>query len=74
MASYGVVLVHTTAAAMRGEAVLHRAGLTVKLIPVPRNLSSDCGLAIRIASEDREQVLAVLTRERVEIAGVHELG
>jgi len=74
MAVYGVVLVHTTAAAMRGEAVLTRAGLTVKLIPVPRNLSSDCGLAIRFASDDREQVLAALARERVDIAGVHELG
>jgi len=58
---------------MRGEAVLNRAGLGVKLIPVPRNLSSDCGLAIRIAAQDREQALTVLARERVEIAGVHDM-
>ncbi len=73
MATYGVVLVHTTAAAMRGEAVLHRAGIAVKLVPVPRNLSSDCGLAIRFASGDRERVIESLTKERVDIAGVHDL-
>ncbi|NLX37149.1 MAG: DUF3343 domain-containing protein [Chloroflexi bacterium] len=73
MPRYRVILVHTTAAAMRGEAVLNRAGLGVKLIPVPRNLSSDCGLAIRIAAQDREQALTVLARERVEIAGVHDM-
>ena len=74
MPRYGVILVHTTAAAMRGEALLNRAALAVKLIPVPRNLSSDCGLAIRILTEDREQALAVLAKEHVDVAGVHDMG
>lgn len=73
MAAYGVVLVHTTAAAMRGEAVLNRAGIAVKLVPVPRNLSSDCGLAIRFASADRERVVDTLARERVDTAGIYDL-
>ncbi|MEN6478124.1 MAG: DUF3343 domain-containing protein [Anaerolineales bacterium] len=74
MALYGVVLVHTTAAAMRGEAVLNRAGIAVKLVPVPRNLSSDCGLAIRFASADRERVVDTLARERIDTAGIYDLG
>ena len=39
MTDYGVVLFHTTSAALRGEKVLKSAGVVVKLIPVPRELS-----------------------------------
>lgn len=35
MVQYGVVLFHTTSAALRAEKLLQRAGLTVKLIPTP---------------------------------------
>jgi hypothetical protein len=35
------------------ERVLGRAGLSAKLIPTPRHLSSDCGSAVRISAEDR---------------------
>ncbi len=74
MATYGVILVHTTAAAMRAESVLNRAGLAIKLIPVPRNLSSDCGLAVRFALADQNRVVDTLHSEHIDIAGVHELG
>jgi len=73
MATYAVILVHTTSAAMRSEAVLHRAGIDVKLIPVPRNLSSDCGLAVRIPDSDRQRALECLAKEHVEIAGDYDL-
>ena len=36
MSGYGVVLVHTTSAAMRSEKILLQAGVSVKLIPTPR--------------------------------------
>ena len=47
MSEYGVVLFHTTSAAMRAEKVLKNAGIAVKLIPTPRELSSDCGISAR---------------------------
>jgi hypothetical protein len=73
MSEYGVVLVHTTSAALRGEKVLQRAGLTVKLIPTPREFSSDCGLALRFEWTQVEEVRAALDAAHLEIAGIRQL-
>jgi len=64
--SQGVVLFHTTTSALRAEKILQKDGLTVKLIPTPRELSSDCGIALRFEWDDREQVTAGLVTARVE--------
>lgn len=73
MASYGIVLVPTTAAAMRAEAVLQGAGVDVKLIPVPRHLSSDCGLAIRFSLPERTQVTEALQQAQIGVIRICEL-
>jgi hypothetical protein len=44
-----------------------------KLIPTPREISSDCGLAIRIAWELKDEVTALLTDAGVEIDGIYPL-
>ncbi len=73
MSSYGVVLVHTTSAAMRAERVLLRSGLSVKLIPTPRQFSTDCGIAVRFAWADAELVASLLAANRVEVSGIERL-
>lgn len=70
---YGVVLFHSTSHALRAEKVLRQAGLAVKLIPVPRHLSSDCGVALRFEWADQEAVRQALEAARVEIEGTHKL-
>lgn len=70
--SQGVVLFHTTSAALRAEKVLNKAGLTVKLIPTPRELSSDCGIALRFHMHDRDIVAQHLTGAGLEIE-IHPL-
>jgi hypothetical protein len=70
---YGVVLFHTTSSAMRAEKTLLRQGLTIKMIPTPRQFSSDCGIALRFGWSDREVLQEFLTEARVELAGVHAL-
>ena len=57
---WGVVLFYSTSAAIRAEKVTSEAGLAVKLIPVPRNLSSDCGVALRFDWDDRAEVEGLL--------------
>lgn len=71
MNAKGVVLFHTTSMAFRAESCLLRAGLSVKLIPTPRNLSSDCGIALRFDWPDRAEVDAALQHAGVETAGLH---
>lgn len=59
-ASHGVVLVPSVSHALRAEKALVNAGLAVKLIPTPRQLSSDCGTAIRFAWPLRDAVQRAL--------------
>ncbi len=46
---------------LKAEKLLKGERLAMLLIPVPRSLSSDCGLAIRYAAADRGAVEGVLT-------------
>lgn len=71
--SDGVILFHTTAMAMKAEKALTRAGYQVTLVSTPRQFSSDCGIAVRFAVVSKETVIEVMTKNDVEIAGLHEL-
>ncbi len=73
MAAWNVILFDSTAHALRAEKVLEREGMRFKLIPTPRQLSADCGLALRFAPAERERVVALLEREGVPFNGVHDL-
>ncbi len=70
--SYGVLLFQSVSYAIKAEKLLLAAGLPHKLIPVPRHISSDCGVCLRFRSELRERILAALDGQ-VEIDAVHPL-
>jgi hypothetical protein len=48
---------------MRAEKLLKERRLRILLIPAPRALKSDCGLALRYGDADREAVEGVLEGE-----------
>jgi len=73
MADYAVVLFHSTAHALRAEKVLGQAGVKIKMIPTPRQLSSDCGMALRFGRIDGERVAVVLKENRVPTNGIHAI-
>ena len=62
---YGVVLVDSTSHALRIEKLLGMVGLPCKLIPVPRHLSSDCGVCVRIMKSDSEKTHALLNENKI---------
>lgn len=74
MSAHGVVLFFTTSSALRAERVLLDAKLEIKLIPTPREFSSDCGIACRFEWTDRERVKKVLDQASVEISGIQAVG
>jgi len=49
-----VAIFHSIHRVMKAEKILKAAKLEILLIPVPRQLSSDCGLAIRFSASQRE--------------------
>ena len=73
MSNYGVVLFYTTSAAMRAEKILKSGDLTIKLIPTPRELSSDCGIALRFDWSQAQHVKILLDSAGVEIDGIHQI-
>ncbi len=73
MVEYNVVLFHSTAHAIRAETLLRRAGLRIKMIPTPRQLSSDCGMALRFQRGSQGQVTAILEENGVPTNGIHEI-
>ncbi len=57
--------------AIRAEVLLTRHGHAARLVPGPRELSPNCGVALRFEHAKRDVVLALLTDHRVRIDGVH---
>ena len=60
-----VAIFHSVHRVMKAEKLLKQAGIEMLLIPAPRQLTSDCGLAIRFAPEQADGVLALLRREEL---------
>jgi hypothetical protein len=57
-----VAIFHSIHKVMKAEKTLKLEGADILLIPVPRQLSADCGLAIRYSEEEKEKVEGILCR------------
>ncbi len=68
-----VVLFVNTQAAIRAEQALQAEGIAGKLIPVPREFSNECGMALRIPSSEGERVRALLESRRIPYGAIREL-
>jgi hypothetical protein len=66
-----VLLVYSTSHAIRIEKILNKQGIECKLVPVPRQLSSDCGICVRFRSSEEEKVAAAVREADIETAGIH---
>ena len=71
--SQGVVLFPSVHFALQAEEVLQGKGFPFRLVPVPRHVSSDCGVCLRISWPDKEEILELLKKAGVKIEGVHPL-
>lgn len=69
----GLLIFHSIHRVMRAEKILKQAGLDVRLMPVPRQLSSDCGLSLAFVFADREQVEAALQEAGCFSEELHKL-
>ncbi len=65
------MLFHSTSHAIRAEKVLTGAGIKIKMIPTPRQLSSDCGMALRFDRGDEEWVTTTLADRKVPTNGIY---
>jgi hypothetical protein len=70
--SYHVALFDSTSATLLAEKLLKTEGIPFKIIPVPRHISSDCGVCIRFFSVEKEKVKNTL-KDKVDIQEIRPL-
>jgi bacterioferritin-associated ferredoxin len=70
---YSVIIVYSTSHAMRIETLLQKKGIICKMIPVPRQISSDCGVCVRVLRSDVKEARQVIKEAQVEIEGVYDI-
>ncbi len=58
---FHVVLFHSVSHALKAERLFIKKDIPTKLIPVPKHISSDCGVCIRFLSEEEKRVRECIT-------------
>jgi hypothetical protein len=57
---YAVFLFPSVSHILKAEKILKEQGIVHKLIPVPRHISTDCGVCLRVAAEQQGLVAEAL--------------
>ena len=55
-----VAIFHSIHRVLKAEKILKQQNVDFLLIPVPRQLTSDCGLALRFSPETKDVLLGIL--------------
>ncbi|ACB85939.1 DUF3343 domain-containing protein [Natranaerobius thermophilus] len=71
---YYVITFPSTHMAMKFEKIVFQNKLTGKLIPIPRELSANCGLCARLESEqDLKTAINTCQKEQIQFEQVYRL-
>jgi hypothetical protein len=70
---YSVILFPSTSHALRAEKILQQKDVVTKLIPVPRQLSSDCGVCLRFERDIEPVVRQILAEAGVAVEDICEI-
>ena len=65
-----ILLVHTSGHAFSIEKALKKRGIACRLTPIPRKVSSDCGVCVRFESERYQEVSNFIQTLPFEIQGI----
>ncbi|HHU76992.1 MAG TPA: DUF3343 domain-containing protein [Firmicutes bacterium] len=71
---YSYFTFSSTYQAIKAEKVLTGGGWKFKMVPVPRNISSSCGTALRCLPDDAGVIRDLFLEMQVETNGYYELG
>ena len=67
----GIVTFFSSHHAVQAESVLKAAGYEVLLIPGPKDISPNCGVALQFNYEEKDAVEDVLKEKKVKYEAVH---
>jgi Protein of unknown function (DUF3343) len=60
-----IILFHSTRDAINAERSCLRKGISCQAIPVPRDLSAECGIALDVDRESVVEVKSILEKEGI---------
>lgn len=69
---YLIALFKSVSHVMQAERILIQLGIPHKIIPIPKKISSDCGVSIRFLPEHRDSVVQALNG-KTEITDIKQL-
>ncbi|HON58545.1 MAG TPA: DUF3343 domain-containing protein [Smithella sp.] len=67
-----VMLFKAVSYVLKAEKILKAEGIPHKIIPVPKHISSDCGVCLRFEPEMRKKIEAALS-DKVDIEKIRPL-
>ncbi len=70
---YGVFTFISTSQALKAERVLKNASADFLIMPTPREISTSCGLAVKVAEGDLNYCWEKLENNKVEIDGAYQV-
>lgn len=66
-----VLLLESIHQVIRVERLLKGRGLKIDLIPIPREISSDCGMAVELPREAETEALRILEENRIPVRDLY---
>lgn len=66
-----VVILFSIHFVLKAEKILKKNNISHDVIPVPREISSDCGMAVEFACHDKDRVADLLMSDGLRIAGIY---
>jgi hypothetical protein len=70
--AYWVALFDSVSHVIKAEKILKKAEIPYKIIPVPKSISSDCGVCVRFLPEQKEAIVEAL-QSAVHVSEIREL-
>lgn len=65
-----IMVFKSTYLTFRAEKAFKSAGIDCKLVTKPRHISSDCGMAVRIATDKKGDAGLVLEKQAIPCLGI----
>ncbi len=68
-----VIVFETTHHAIAASRFLKGENYKIDIIPTPRKITNNCGLAIKLAEEDLEEIKKAMKASDIKNEGIHKI-
>ncbi|WP_209512126.1 DUF3343 domain-containing protein [Sedimentibacter acidaminivorans] len=71
MEQYGYITFKSVSYAMKFETAIKKLNIKIKIIPVPRSISSSCGLCVRFDIADNNELQNIINMHKLEYSRIY---